>query len=542
MKSKNLLPKFVVVLSLIVAFASCEEDFNTIGTNIIDQNVDITTTTYPVVSYSRKLVPVQTNNLPSYRLGVYNDPVYGKVTSNFLGQLTMQAASPDFGVNPQLYSVILSVPFFNQSVQTDDGTTFTLDSVYGDSPLRISIFESNFLLRDLDPDTGFEEPQRYYSNQRNMFESNLISGDVQGNITTVVEDFVPVAEQDEFIVPFEQTVDNEVTMVNDTILVQPGLNVELPLDFFNERIIDMEGDQVLDNNNNFKEYLRGLYFKVEEIDGGDNMFLFNAAAANVTLRYTNEATTITGNDTLVNTNNNTYILDFAGVNVNTFDNQRPGSIEAALMDPDVEEGEETLYIQGGEGIITIVELFDDVDEEGANGELGENGVPDVLDSLRREEILVNDANLVFYVDQEKVTGGAAEPHRVLIIDADNGRFLEQDRFFDITATEEAVNALNIHLGPLERGSDENGIFYKMRVTQHVSNIINNDSINVPLGLLVTQNVLVTDFQDLESTQSPGVETIPASSIIARQGTVLHGNLSPMLDKRLRLEISYTKPE
>lgn len=537
MKIKNLLPRFVVVLALIVAFASCEEDFNTIGTNIIDQNADIKPDSFPVLSYSRKLLPVQTNGLPVYRLGVYNDPVYGKVTSNFLGQVTLQNANPMFGENPELYSVILSIPFFNQSVQDGDDTTFTLDSVYGDSPIRISIFESNFLLRDLDPDTGFEDPQQYYSNQRSTFESNLISPNVgvETSLFTVVDDFVPVADESEIIVPYEALIDNVPETMMDTITVQPGLTVELPLAFFKERIIDMEGTQELDNNNNFREYFRGMYFKVDEVGGGDNSFLFNADGANITLRYTNESTTITNGDTLVNTNLNNLVLDFGGINVNTIDNQLPADIEGALMNPDTENGEETLYIQGGEGIVTIVELFPGLDED-------MNGVSDVLDELRRDELLINEANLIFYVDQDKVTGGAAEPDRVIIFDAENATFLEQDRFFDITATEAAATALNIHLGPLERGSDENGEFYKIRVTNHVSNLINRDSTNVALGLLVSQNVLVTDFQDLENTQSPGLESIPASSIIARQGTVLHGNLSPVPAKRLQLRIFYTKPE
>lgn len=111
---------------------------------------------------------------------------------------------------------------------------------------------------------------------------------------------------------------------------------------------------------------------------------------------------------------------------------------------------------------------------------------------------------------------------------------------DITSGEEPVNALNVHLGRLERGSDNEGDYYKIKITNHISNLINKDSTNVPLGLIVSQNVLQFGFQDIENIQSPGIEKVPSSSVVSPQGTVLYGNASVNENKRIKLQIYYTE--
>ena len=63
MKTLNTLPKAVAILFFIIAIASCDEDFNTIGVDIIGDD-DLLTETYVsnnIISYSRILDPVQTN-------------------------------------------------------------------------------------------------------------------------------------------------------------------------------------------------------------------------------------------------------------------------------------------------------------------------------------------------------------------------------------------------------------------------------------------------------------------------------------------------
>ncbi|HBR53065.1 MAG TPA: DUF4270 domain-containing protein [Flavobacteriaceae bacterium] len=521
MKIKNLLPKLMAILVVIVVFASCEEDFNTIGSDIVDQN--FTTELFDqstVVSYSRKLLPVQTNALPSYQLGVYNDPVYGKSTINLLSQLTLSETDPDFGDCTQLDSVVLYLPFYSTATTVDSVTTFTTDSIFGNDPINISIYESKFFLRDLDPEAGFEEQQKYYSNQGRTFE-NFLGGKIM-----TIENFVPSSEG---------------IVLNDTVTLPPGLRVALPNEFFQRKIFEQEGTANLINNNNFREFLRGLYFKVDSPTENGSSFIFDLLDgdndpendARIDLFYTFK--TLTGETCEENTQDpieTVLRLNFDAISVNTFDNELNPSIASTLANPNIDDGEENLYVRGGDGIVSVIELFGE--------DLDGNGVADELEFLRDQEWLINEANLIFYVNRDIVPSGDNEPLRLVIYETGNDNFLA-DLPLDPTSGEEPFEALVDHYGPLERGTDANGDFYKIRITNHVSNLINSDSTNVPLALVVSQNVTVFDFQDLENSQAPGIDNVPASTVVSPEGTVLHGNRTSNEAKRLKLQIFYTEP-
>ena len=64
--------------------------------------------------------------------------------------------------------------------------------------------------------------------------------------------------------------------------------------------------------------------------------------------------------------------------------------------------------------------------------------------------------------------------------------------------------------------------------------------------MVSQNVTVAGFQELEDSLVPkqgiSINEIPASSVVAPQGTVLFGNRAGNTNKRLKLQIFYTEPE
>lgn len=531
MKIKNALPKLMAILTAVILMASCEEDIGTIGSEIIgDQDVNATLDdTKTVRSYSRKLVPVQSNELPIYQLGVYNDPVYGTSKVNLLTQLTLNNANPNFNFFPVLDSVVLYIPYFSESTANSEGVnTFVLDSVYGNSPINIEIFESNYFLRDFDPGSGFEDTQNYFTNQNDLFES------YQGELIHTISNFVPSNES--YLISTTSGInddDDAEEEEEDVTELIPGirvrLNEEINQDYWVEKIIEREDTPDLLNNNNFREYFRGLFFKVN--GNGDNLVKFNLDDASISLHYTYQTDSNPPSDDIPRTAS-VFTLGFDAINVNVFENQLTPSIAADLQNPDFTNGEERLYVHGGDGIITLVELFGD-DEDG-------NGVPDELDQMRRDEWLINEANLIFYVDKDAVTGGSQEPERLVLYDLENGSALV-DYALDTTEGNEAIDAYTTHLGRLERGSDGNGDFYKIRITNYLSDLINENTDNVPLGLVVSQNVGEPGFQELETPQAPGVNEVPASSVIAHEGTVLHGNASSNESRKLKLQIYYTEP-
>ena len=169
-----------------------------------------------------------------------------------------------------------------------------------------------------------------------------------------------------------------------------------------------------------------------------------------------------------------------------------------------------------------------------------DGISDELEFLRNSEWLINEANLEFFVDQNAVVG-LNEPERLYLYDLTNNVFLA-DYVLDKPGEFNLPNSIsNInHLAPLKKDEDGAGISYKIKITQFLDNILNNDQPNVKLGLVVTQNVNVVSNSAVLET--PQVSRVPVGSLITPKGTVLYGPNAENEDKRLKLRIYYTEPK
>ena len=523
MKINNALPKLLVVLSAVVFMASCEEEIGTIGSEVIgDQDVNATLDISKTIrSYSKKLQAVQTNGLQINQLGLYNDPIYGMSKVNLLAQVALETPNPSINFLPQLDSVVLYIPYFSEQITDELGeSSYELDSIYGDTPMNISMFESNYFLRDFDPNSGFEDVQGYFSNQNDLFES--FRGELIYSLTDFTASSAPYTET-----TFDQ--DDAGDNTSENSIVAPGIRVKLPEAFFLDKILSMEGTPELLNNNNFREYFRGLFFEVEGTD--TNLLKFDMTSAKIDIYFTSQ---FDDPQTIEPTREEKKItLLFDAINVNVFENELSGQVQSELLSQDQSNGEEKLYVRGGEGIATVVSLFGD-DTDG-------NGVADELDEIRQNNWLINEANLIFYVDQDAISEGYDEPERLILYDIDNGRLLT-DYDLDTTSGEsEQVDAYTTHLGRLVRDSDGKGEYYKLRITNHLSSLIHQDSTNVKLGVIVSQNVAVPNFQEVLTVvpNTKSNEQVPSSSVMSHQGTILHGNTSADLAKRLKLQIYYS---
>ena len=545
MNTRTIMPKVAAILFFIISIVSCQEDFNTIGSDIIGDGSLLSQldNTKTVVAYSRKLAPVQTNIIPVSQLGVFNDGTFGKSSISFLTQLQLETPNVIFGDSIgheiTLDSVMLYIPYYNQNTTEDGVTSYTLDSVYGASPINININESNYFLRDLDPSSNFQDAQLYYSNEATLFEANLL----QNELATEIIDFIPSSEGYE-IINRDTSTDGSTQI--DTTIIAPGIRVALSNDYFQEKILGKEGAPELSNDNNFKDYFRGLYFKVNSDTEDGNLLIFNPELATITLYYnflradvdsSGDPVLDDDGNAVIDTIYNNYILRFGGINLNVFDNELTPDIAAAIANPNTLEGDETLYLRGGDGIMTVINLFgEDVDS---------NGIADELEVLRDQEWIIDDARLKFYIDQNKVTGGNTEPERISIYNINNSTVLA-DYFLDPTSSNLPAEAITNHLGKIERDTDNNGVSYTINLTHHISNLINKDSTNVSLGLMTSQNVLLNGFQKLDTLLNPNqelptIKTVQRSSVISHEGTVLYGNNTLNEDKKLVLEIYYTEP-
>jgi hypothetical protein len=515
------LSNITVALLMVSAFISCDDDFNTIGGELIGNQLDsLPRYDAKVVAYSKNIGGVQTNNLPSNLLGVYNDPVYGQQIANVLTQLSLSTNNPLFGTEPSLDSVVMTLPYFNTQTDVNDlgNPVYKLDSIYGDMPFKLKIRRSNFFLNDFNPEANFETRQKYYSDQGPLFKSNLVGDPIYVN-----ESFKPSARE----VVFLENISGEI----DTIRAKPRLRVNLATPFFQENILDKQGSIELSNNNNFRNFIRGLYFEAEALNDNGSMALldFTNPEAGITLYYTNLIVDTAdadadGDVTEMVGVQNSYKLDFGLNTVNTFSQALPPEILAEMESVNPEIGAENLFLKGGEGSMVIIELFEDEAE---------------IEGLRANNWLINEANLTFYVNQEKIQGGESEPERIYLYNLDTNEPLI-DYSFDQTFDQVTpLNSVISHSGRLVRNEDKNGISYKLRITEHVNRILNKDSTNVRLGLVVTQNINLIGNSALR-TPLDGITSIPAASVITPEGTVLYGNLEADVSKRLKLNIFYSE--
>ena len=168
----------LLAFGFIIVFSSCDEDGVNVNSDVKGaQNFLIKKQEFPVTTFSKATGPVQTNEVPTIYLGALKDNTFGTTTTaNVFTEVVPTTFNPDFGPEPSIKSVILTLPYFSEFVSIDENgeSTFKLLSLLGnpDATYKLNIYKSDYLLRDLDPATNFEESQAYYSD---FYETNIAS-------------------------------------------------------------------------------------------------------------------------------------------------------------------------------------------------------------------------------------------------------------------------------------------------------------------------------------------------------------------------------
>ena len=548
-KSSNRVSLCLVICLVLICAQSCEKDFTSIDSDVINSenaiNFETSSIEYPIVTHSKIVDPVQSNNLPSFLLGYNNHAIYGESTSSFVGQMVPDQYSPDFGDNIVLDSVVLTIPYFSRGVETsdEDDITYELDSVYGGSPIKLSLYRNNFFLRSFDPYGEFDDIQKYYSNGSLSDLESISQGQLEGELLFEIDDFSPSASQ--INLTELDTLGN--TFVSQKIAPALRFRLDTPNDnYWQNLIFENENDPVLNNENNFKEFFRGLYIKVEGINSEGSMILLNLASTNtnLTIHYTSDTPIIsetdTGNIDDIISYQNDYVINFSGVLLNIFDN----NFSIDVSSSDEVNGDENIYLKGGEGYVGMVDLFNGTveNEMGDQVDAFDHFKSFFYDDISESPLkLINEAYIEFYVNQ--ALNLENEPDRIYLYNYEQNTSLI-DYFIDQSVSSTTINAKINHLEPLQRVDDDpegQGIKYKIRITEHLNNIILRDSTNARLGLGVINDIAATSFFSILNDSEEDVELV-SGTILSHKGTILHGNQSQQEDKRPKIKIYYTEPE
>ncbi|UWX56645.1 DUF4270 domain-containing protein [Maribacter litopenaei] len=339
-----------------------------------------------------------------------------------------------------------------------------------------------------------------------------------------------------------QNDDDETTVDVDESLtfskLAPGIRVSLNEEFFQNNILNKEGSSELLSQANFSEFLRGIHLSLIESMNQDVLLLLDLTQANITITYSYSAYNTT--DGIEEERESTFVLGllagsgtagFAGNAVNTLINENYPSDIAESLDSGVNASR--IFLKGGAGITTEINLF-----ESGNAE-------NIVEEIRSNNWIINEANLVFYVDRSYpgMSAEPAEPPRLYLYNIETKEPLYNPNT-ELNFAESLFGQYLNYDGIIVEENDL-GIKYTVRITEHINNIVVRDSINRTLGLTLT-----TDIDQVNSASAMLAggkeEDIPITSTITPLGTVFFGSgleeTDPNYDKRLKLEISYTKSE
>ena len=536
---------------------SCDKDFTSIDSDVISAenaiNFSTSSVDYPLVASNLRVNPVKSNNLPSFMLGYNNNSIFGESKASFLGQVIPSVFSPSFGENIVLDSVVLTIPYYSRAVDTneDGDVSYEIDSIYGNTATKLYVYKSNFYLRDFDPSGDFSDSQNYYSNgalsnsefiNQSEIEAELLYE--SGILGDGSDDFIPSSER------IDLTLIDSLgeSYISNSIAPAIRLKLNNPNDnFWQSLFFENEGNSELINPNTFKEFFRGLYIKADGVNSEGSMMMLNFASSNtkLTIHYTSETSTESDTDsggttTETISSQNEYVLNFTDNLINIYEN----NFQLDVSTPNTQEGDERLYLKGGEGYMSTVDLFSgEIQDE--NGEM-----VDAFDHFKNSfyndenEIankIINEAYIEFFVDQSQNI--QSEPDRIYMYNFEQNTALI-DYFLDQSVSSTTINAKINHLEPLTRDGDSitgEGVSYKIRITEHLNNLILRDSTNAKLALVVTANVgSIENFSVLNSGEED--RDFPSGAILTPKGTVLHGSQSEDINKRPRIKIYYTDPD
>jgi hypothetical protein len=394
----------------------------------------------------------------------------------------------------------------------------------------LSIYQSNYFLRDLDPSQALAERQLYYTDMDAVINANRSSVLLNDAANTIENSQFYFDKREHMtLVPNE---DDET--VFDSVRSVPSMRLHLKNSVFDNLLLGSSTSH-LESNTAFKNYFRGLYFKVENGNPGQ-MAMINFKAGTITVYYKEDKKKTVNGATTFDRISKTLTMNLNGNTVSLLNNSNESTDYLAATANTNDEAEK-LYVKGGQGSMAVIDIFGpDADND---------GIADEIEAIKANGWLINEANLTFYVERTSMSDiRTIEPLRVFLFDLNNNKVLV-DYTYDFTTNSGYPKfAKYIHGGILEVEDVDNGrgLNYKVRITNHVRDLVAKDSTNVRLGLSVTESINSIGFSKLRTANS-NTDSAPSMSVLSPLGTILYGSHPAVPDdKRLKLEIYYTKPD
>lgn len=543
-----------IVLILLLGIVACEKDFEDIAIDLVNNNkFSVGDTAIEIIAYNVEVEKNRVDNndfnkQPLSLLGVNNNTDFGYLKATLISQLSLPTNGVDFGTNPIIDLVVLDIPYLIKDtivikeITTDNDTIYekikSLDSIYGNRNLEydITVNELGTFLNVLDP-LNPTKKQEYFSDREYQLKDQIYIDSFKPN----VNDTVLYVER-KYLNDDSNDVDDIDTIKASDL--SPSIKLILNSDFFKTRFVDQDDSSDFENNDNFRQYFRGLYVDAHGNDG--SLMNLNTSKSKMTIYYTNNVTKnegadedlngngingeknvivpvdeaddedlnfngIKGEDNVIVKEKQTMHFSLSGVKSNRYiRDYATGAINNVLLNPDTNTGEEKLYVLGAAGSEVVLDIL----QEGSN----------LLNELRSNNWLINDAILTFYINGEQ----DEVPQQLFLYNYKYGSTVA-----DMTSP---LFGPDVFGGRLEYKTVLNKKIpekYTFRITKYLTEILDPINPKEP-SKLALRNFVNTD------TPITITDTIVKPYNWIPKGVVLHGNKSLDTDKRIRLEIFYSK--
>lgn len=232
----NFLKRICLFIFLIAGFLSCKKEYSAIGLDMEGEMLGTDRDTTTIKAYSVLVDSLYTTNLTNQLLGYMSDPIFGKTQATIYSQFVLSGASFNFGNNPTLDSIVL---------------TLQISGSYGDTlaGLTLGVYE---LTEGLSTGTSY-----YQYSTTSHTENNLVKNP---NRYYYVRPNSPV--------------------ILDTATLSPHLRVRLS-DEFGQRFIDNASQWTTDDI--LLENFKGLCIKALTYQGNGCLIYSNMVSSLTTL-------------------------------------------------------------------------------------------------------------------------------------------------------------------------------------------------------------------------------------------------------------------
>jgi hypothetical protein len=407
-----------------------------------------------------------------------------------------------------------------------EANVYEIDYLYGDTnqEVHFQVKKLNFFLPNLDPEDNFESDKAFYSD-KDFEQEGLTSQPLFDDKFTLDFDEIVSFKVDD---PETEDVD-ESTEVDQRL--SPRIRIPLDTAFFQQSILEIEGEDMLLDNNRFQEYFNGIVIGLQST-ASPLMMQLNFGTGVIKIEYDYKELVLTDGGDASNAedyesqdSSSVYTLNLSGVRFNTItQTQTSAEVQTAINGSG--DGQ-NIYLKGGLGVVSYIDLF-----------VGDAG-QDQLQTLQDNPWLINEANLTLYVDRQKINdlGLNDLPSRLYLFDASESIPL-LDFNADPTSGPNPADIKSTFGGLAQVDDNGDVTSYKFVITNHLSNLLRNpdDFDNVRLGLTVSSDFLNTQNT---SVTAPTAFEIPQSSINTPLSVILAGPNHSNPDLRLQLEIFYT---